>query len=682
MNIGSTVIQNRCLRSSIFGSLNIVRYDIVWEVLMDLEDCNILHSFFESMFTQSDFYQSDDAVLKLLRVVDIKLNVTRHVIIHLESSALLDFSVKESYIGHCMSEICFLLDGLIQLRRKCIDVTELKVCFVSMQEFQRNFFLLIYLVPCCLQINAFNRSQHLLSNFVNLSVSYLRILSLILKRSHYHGSADRKSFSPVLSVPFDECLKWCDGCLHHKNSQTCATPILRLFDFFSAKLTVTENFVVAYNILDILSLLAFSDEVALLSRLVELSWTSLHTVYDTEITTTSSCPYAVTIWRLRFGKNVHVPELQPLVRIVQRIFSKLDQRGNKIVPEFACLRLGLIRHWGLLNSSDFGASFVVKHLSSLILSLKSLVESLDVALLSSKRDDGDEKDSEAIHSKKRKTCHASSLVGLEVATMSDYFDTLLNLLVATAGSLNPGERSCNSHSSPYKIYEECYSLYRNMIEIYQASIFAFPRRSAAIVTCASKDMLSIAYYQLQRCIDWRNQHPLLSNEERASGQRDIGSIRYLQQLIDATMGHTAVPILRLCEVWQSSTVVGYMKVSRIATMRLIVEKAMQRMKDVALSHNLSTSVSVRPDEMKIDEPTKGFHILSRKDEEHMPEMPQMNDPQLVTNHPVETETTSDTDDSFGVIGKWGDESDSNSDDSSTCTLNIDYSTASLPRKSV
>jgi hypothetical protein len=518
-------------------------------------------------------------------------------------------------------------------------------------------------------MNTLNAKLSLFANVVNLSSSYLRVLFLILKRSYYLGSAEVKSFHPVESVPFDECLKWCDESFIHSHSQTDATPLLRLFHFFSVQLTATENFVVANNILEILSMLAFSNEGELLSCLVELSWTSLHTVYDTDITSKSFCPYAVTMSRLRWGKGLYLPENQQVSRIVNRILSKIFQRENKNVPELMCIRLGLIRHWGLLTVSEVGIVFAVKHLSSLFLSLKSLVESLDVAFPSKRKND-DEKNHETIDStcKKRKNRHSSSVFGLEVATMSDYFGTLLNIVVATAGALNPGEHVSDSHSSAYKIFEECYGLFRNMIEMYQGSIFAFSRRSGATVTCASKDMLSIGFYQLQRCIDWRNQQPLLSNLDRALGQFDIGSIRYLQQLIDATMCHIAVPILRLCELWQSSKILGYAKVSRIATLRLFAEKAIQRIKDVALSHNLSTSVFIGCNDIKIDEPTKGFHVLPRKEDDHMSEV-----------HDIET--ISDTDDSFGVVGKWGDESDSNSDTDSACTLNIDNSSASLPRKS-
>jgi hypothetical protein len=529
------------------------------------------------------------------------------------------------------------------------------------------------------QVDTFNRRQNLLTNVVNLSASYLRVLFLVLKRSLNLRLAEGRSGPHLQSVQFDECLNWCESCLTHKHPQTGATPLLRLFDFFSSKLTTAENFVAAFNILEILSLLAFFDKDELLSRVVELSWTSLHTVYDAEVTTKSSCPYAVTVWHLRFGKDACMQDHQPVVRIVNRILSKQLQRENKNIPEFVCLQFGLIRHFGLLTTSKVGLSFLIKHLSSLISSLKSLVESLDVAFFSNRTDD-EEKNSETMHSKKRKTCHTSSVYGLEVATIADYFDTLLNLAVATVGALNPGEPMNGSISSPYQVFEECYGLYRNVIELYQASIFAFPRKSAATVTCASKDMLSIAFHQLQRCIDWRNQQPILSNQERSSGKLDMGSIRYLQQLIDTIMSHTAVPILRLCDLWQSSTTVGFMKVSRIASVRLMVEKAMQRIKDVALSHNLSTSSFIQCDEIKNDEPTKGFHILSRKEDEHTPGMHETNDPLPAKQFTMDVE--SDTDDSFGVIGQWGDESDSNSDNNSACTLNLDNSSASLPRKSL
>lgn len=509
----------------------------------------------------------------------------------------------------------------------------------------------------------------------------MRILFLILKRSSCLGLVGKSSF-PVQSLQFDECLNLCDGYLLHKQSHTDATPLLRLFNFFSEQLTSTEYFVVAHNVLEILSLLAVSKEGELLNRVLELSWTSLHTVYGTEVRAKVFCSCAATMWHVRLCKNIYIPKHQQVIRIVNRILSKCFQKENKNNPELLCLHHGLIRHWGLLTASEFGLSFLIKHLSSLILSLKSLLESIDVAFISKKNDDDDDHDYEKCHetsrSKKRRTCHTSSVFGLEVSSIADFFDTLLNLVVATTGTVNPGELLPESrNSSPYQIFEECYCVFRNMIEIYQAFILAFPRRIAVSVTCASKDMLSIAFYQLQRCIDWRNKQPLLSSQERASGQLDIGSIRYLQQLIDTTMCHTAVPILRLCDLWQSSTVVEYMKVARISTVRLIVEKVMQRIKDVAHSHNLSTSIFIGCDEIKIDEATKGFHLLSNTEDEHLCFE---RDPPITKKFTVDAENICDDDDSFGVIGRWGDESDFESEGNSACTLNLDNSNASLPRK--
>jgi hypothetical protein len=120
--ISNTLIQNRCLRFALFGSLKIIRYDIVWEALMDLEDCNILRSSIDSM--------SEDALMNVLPIVDMKLNLVRHIIEHLENIAFLDLSVTESFAAHCMTESCFLLDGLTALRRRSIDVMEMQVCLV------------------------------------------------------------------------------------------------------------------------------------------------------------------------------------------------------------------------------------------------------------------------------------------------------------------------------------------------------------------------------------------------------------------------------------------------------------------------------------------------------------------------------------------------------------------------
>jgi hypothetical protein len=485
-------------------------------------------------------------------------------------------------------------------------------------------------------------------------------------------------------IGLDECLNWCDQCVI-VDQKSEATPLLRMFTYFSDQLGAAENPMIADKILEILCVFALSDDDKLLKTLVDLSWISLHTIYThidvDNIPVLVSCPYAATMSCQRLGRNAYATEHLSISRIVDRIVAKLLQQVNKSIPQFKHLLMGLIRHWGLLTVSDNGLTFLLKHLSSLVLSIKSLLKTLDVSF----KNDDDAKKQDVY--KKKTPRHDSSIIGLEVASFPEYFDVILFLVVAATGTLTPGQLSNDYHSSPYHFIQECLGLFRKLIEMYQCFILAFPRKSAVTVIYASKEILTISFCQLQRCVDWRNRQPQLSVQERAEGAHDIGSIRYLQQLIDTILSHTTVPILSLCDAWQSSTVGASMKLSRKASLRLTVEKTIQRIKDVSLSHNLSPPLfDVGCREIESDSPTKGFHQRTSSEgltglhslsSPTIAEKRQIYDPLPKSNMFNFEMIQSDSDhDSFGVIGNWGDvRSDVNSDDNSASSLNLDQSSA-------
>lgn len=129
-SLSTTLIHSRGLRTAIFASSKIIRCDIVWESLIDSEDCSSLHSLLTSLLSNTGVQKCEESAMHLLRLVDAKLNSVQHIIEQLEASSFMDGTVNESYLSHCMSENCFLLEFLLKLRKSCFDAKNLQVGWI------------------------------------------------------------------------------------------------------------------------------------------------------------------------------------------------------------------------------------------------------------------------------------------------------------------------------------------------------------------------------------------------------------------------------------------------------------------------------------------------------------------------------------------------------------------------
>ena len=264
-----------------------------------------------------------------------------------------------------------------------------------------------------------------------------------------------------------------------------------------------------------------------------------------------------------------------------------------------------------------------------------------------------------------------AIIGLEAATFQDYFEMLFLVIVAMAASSGPTITSKKNSCSPYEHLVEMFGLFRRLLLLYQKHFVIFPRKTASCVISTAKDMLTVAVSLLRCCVDWRSAQPLLSIAERQSGKHDMGSIVYLQQLIDQTAAQTVSVITLFCGFWQSQD--DDVVLSRCASLRLAAEKAGRIIKDISASHNLvppSFDLAAL-DNQQSEEPTpppKGFHALDsgsysrqrkiRRLVEDKDEIIAMDDASESTNK----EDDNDSGDSFGVAGGWGDSEDCDSGD--------------------
>jgi hypothetical protein len=544
-------------------------------------------------------------------------------------------------------------------------------------------------LSCCQSERISTYKYNSLAMVLRLTLSYLQVIALILQKAHI---CSRLIEEEAESNPPGQSLI---GFLNAFNrfqsgssmSDLCGSSWVNLFDYFENQLRATEYAVVADNIFEILSTVAFIDDDLLLLRLVNLSWTSLHTVYidiDDDHNDNSSfkdqwfCPYAVIMSGHTLAPKSYMAIQKSRIRIVHQILSKICPRRNDSIPQVLHLKIGLIRHWGILTASNVGLPYLLRHLSSLVTSLVMILESIDISF---KHIDLENDTVETKILRKKKSSQPSSIIGLDGVSFSEFFNILLNLVVAAAGTLNSGRRVNDNSESPYKDIQECFGIFRYLLEIYKDHIHLFPRKTAVSIFFASKDVLAIAVCQLQICVEWRMDQPIRKNQKQTLGQLDIGSIHFLEQLIDRILSHTAAPILSLCDIWQPTTGIVFLNKTRISSLRLTVEKSIQQIKDTSLLHNFSNpSFGVGCDKIEPIDPTNGFHIL-----------PQVLNPSKVQSLRApnfsstaidfgmlknDDDESKDDDDSFGVIGNWGEGSTHNvkdDDDESFCSLKIQNS---------
>jgi hypothetical protein len=478
------------------------------------------------------------------------------------------------------------------------------------------------------------------------------------------------------SLTFGNCIQWCDACPYissgHEmtaSDEANASSVSRLFEFFSERLRASDNSIVAYHILEILSVFALQENDILLEKVIELSWISLHTIYVHAGAGVDhgSLPYALAESTRRFGLNATSSELQSLQRVVAQTSTKLCHHGKDKINGLTHLKEGMLRHWGLVTASLTCFSRQRNQLSSMIAELAYLLESLDNSAGS--KHEEEKKESEACTPRRSKLAQSPSIIGLEAATFPDYFEMIIHIVVAVTATLNPG-LLVDSGYSPYHHLQESFGLFRRLIELYQSHIAIFPRKSASAISNVSKDMLSVAVSQLQRCVDWRNAQPLLSVQEREALKHDPGSIKFLQQLLDAVSSHTAGTVLTLCDLWQSREG-AHVRLSRSTALRFAAEKAARRIMDVSSSHNLEPpSLGAAYGTFKSDDSlplTKGFHQIEAvegTDKKRricpMPVNSQQRDPRhlrLDDDSLCSEEAEDDSEDSFGAAGDWGDDSD-------------------------
>jgi hypothetical protein len=444
------------------------------------------------------------------------------------------------------------------------------------------------------------------------------------------------------------CEEWCDISHSVAMDRPLQSSRCRLFNFFGSLLPSAIYSVVSNHLLEILSIISLHDSDCRVDRLAELSWVSLRTVSvdsGIEEETYDFIPSILTEFMKRFDRRSTSIEEQVLYSVVSRTVSHL---GNTTSGN---LQHAMVRHWGMLLATD-SAVLQTQHLSRMIEEVELLLDSLNNT--GRETESAEKMGLQNCRHRKLKRHEATLVMGLETATFPTYFETLLQIVIASSATLYPHLQE-NPDEGPYRHIQESFALFQRLVEVYKRHFRVFPRKCGFSVSRASKDVLAVATSQVNRCVAWRRDQPMLSANERNSTVCDPGAILFLQSFLDEVSLTTTATVTALCNFWQSMEDTQK-NPPKSATLRYAAETTAARIREVAASHNLVPSLATRTTRSR-----RPISSVSGDCDQQLPVTVcgtnQASSEELERPHTVRlTNSDSDSDDSdnsFVADGAWG-----------------------------
>lgn len=586
------------LRDKLYTDETNISIDILWECLVDERDEKSIRILVKSptakTITEIAVQQAISLQIELLQHIQSFMSVSQKPCI---AQGRFDFCLRQSF---------FIVDTLPDFRNHILSTKEHSVRKVYSVAMHSSFFSRAN-DPLHL---FFEKSNKVLFQTIELGSSYLSLLASILRNSVKTST----QYEPYRSgdIPFDKCIAWCAQCteLVVKNGERRSKTDIRgadknlmveaVFNSFISRLTKAFIFVIADGILDILSVLGINAGEALLEKLIEYSWISLHTIYTYEdtICAVKCLPYGISMTLQRISAHAITNDCIVLKETAERALHRIE--GCRL----ADMRRGVLRHLGLLTKSTAILCRHIDHISTMICELQNLCDSFATRIRNELEDNKSTMES--------KRSSQSSIFGLETATLPDFFDMVLHVVLFAVSSSDPALKG-TIRNSPYQHLETLFSLFRRLVEIFKKHLAIFPKRVSTTLFRVSKDILLVAVVQLRRCVTWRDSQPILSIRERNAGTFDPGAISFLEYFLAKLSTHSAMTVLSFCDFWQSHER-GDVLLSRCTSLRFAAEKAACTIIDIAKAHHLpppsfdcdvSKSIEVEDDITTLA--TDGFH---------------------------------------------------------------------------
>ena len=111
---------------------------------------------------------------------------------------------------------------------------------------------------------------------------------------------------------------------------------------------------------------------------------------------------------------------------------------------------------------------------------------------------------------------------------------LLQMTVAASSIFSVKRESLRNDDGghPFDRFEHLLDIFGSLIKVYEEKVQIFPQKTMSTVVHASKTMLDVSLFQLNKCIEWRNVQPVVYIHDIDAGKYDAASIEYLKELFD------------------------------------------------------------------------------------------------------------------------------------------------------
>jgi len=469
---------------------------------------------------------------------------------------------------------------------------------------------------------------------------------------------------------------------------------------FLKHLLVCRNAALATELLETLSVLSLGGEANdSFTEMVRVTWTALHSTFPSVEPSFPNhvpfifiealkrrCPGVLASTR-RTSRDVAVRET-----LLKAGFNK-----SKMMEKHFYLVDGMLRHWGFLVLAEEITPIAADHLHQLYSNLHTFLSEVnDMAVPRKSRvrlDNSSDDDADYVPPKPfrvtRPELPESSIPGLDSRNFFNYFQILLDMTVASAAlfSVKVGSQWIDPLNGPFRELCKLVETFGFLVNLYRKRIHVFPQNILSSVLNTCRSMLNVLNFQSTQCIEWRSSQPALTTEQIEAEVFDPASLQFLGRVLDVFGVHVVGSLTSLCESIETlssppleqngSALFSSAQNQRVKALRLKIDKMSTLLDKFADVHKLPTP-SKSIDTQEKGEPARKRRRIEIKGflqfEESTGESEQSNmvalsmdagkqEPTYDEGRTLSSELTweeDESEDSFGVDGDWGRESEESS----------------------
>lgn len=462
---------------------------------------------------------------------------------------------------------------------------------------------------------------------------------------------------------------------------------------FQSHLEICHDASIASELLETLAILSIQLGDDAISAMVGVSWNALQSEYSNfEAPEDLSPPYS---FRMAAKQLVSLPgdfasDSNKTEHMLHKAVTKMGI-ANSSSGKNSFLAHGMLRHWGLLALSPRCSSSFVDHLHHLLSNMQTFLSQVrepvvnrNVARRQVESSDEDGEYLPPLYQRELKVSipTTSKVRGLGAASFSTYFDTLLQMTVATTSMFSISrEWELNDMDHPFERFESFVEIFGSLIKLYEEKLHIFPSKALPAIVNSSKHMLNVASYQVQRCIEWRNSQPVVLVHEIHAGRDDAASAQHLEELLDSVGLHVVGRVQSFCTtVYSVTTANSHVEQQhRLKSLGTRNDRLKVELLKIAAAHNVAQpkfdleshavgashsrkrrrTETLLQMENRSSKPQQPKHDADMKNPSPSSSLPMDLDRQSLWSEPSfdDYASSSHSSDSFGASGHWGKDSD-------------------------